>query len=94
MKPVERKQRFWTEKRYNLVDNIGLAVNLIFCFALGLARVAANVEKFNTGAVNEDLSSWVLRLYISQTFLLVVSAVFLGDALRLLSNQFKKDKRL
>ena len=33
-------------------------------------------------------------MYMTQTSLLVVSAAFLGDALRLLGLQFKKDQRL
>jgi hypothetical protein len=85
-KPVERKQRFWTEKRYNFFNLLGLAINLVAC--------TANMIKYETGHVPAELANWVLRLYLFQTSLLVVSAIFLGDALRMLSVQFKKDPRL
>lgn len=41
-----------------------------------------------------SLLSLLLKLYITQTSLLVISAIILGDALRMLSKQFKKDSRL
>ena len=54
-------------------------------------RAFANVDKLKTGSVGDTLAHWVLIMYMTQTFLLVISAVFLGDALRMLGNQFKKD---
>jgi hypothetical protein len=50
--------------------------------------------KYQTGSVPRDFATWMLRLYLLQTSLLVVSAIILGDALRMLSKQFKKDPRL
>jgi len=50
-KPVERKKRFWTEKRYNTFNIIGLSINLLACTVLGCMRSKANYEKYKTGKV-------------------------------------------
>lgn len=83
---MEKPKKFWTESRYKSADTFGLAINLLVCTILGIVRAFANVQSYKTGVVDHRLSSWVLNLYITQTSLLVVSAVFLGDALRMLGN--------
>jgi hypothetical protein len=37
-KPVERKERFWTEKRYNVLNWMGITINSGFCVWLGYSR--------------------------------------------------------
>jgi hypothetical protein len=95
-----KKERFWTEKRYNLFNYIGLGINLTACQILGAARsdedyyLYKHYGKHLDGSAPHWINFWVLRLYLFQTFLLVISACFLADALRMLSKQFKKDPRL
>jgi hypothetical protein len=92
-KPVERKERFWTERRYKVLNWIGIAVNTGFCFWVAYTRYLKSWMKYHGGATPKVI--WMMT-YVSWslTFLLIVSAAFLGDALRRLKQQFSKDKRL
>lgn len=63
-KVIERKKRFWTEKRYNFFNKLGLVVNLTACFVLGCLRAKANMTKYETHIVPSNLANWVLRFYM------------------------------
>jgi hypothetical protein len=92
-KPVERKERFWTEKKYNMLNWFGILVNVGFCVWLGWVRGKRDYMMLEPKTPRSLLWA-VLYVYLSCTGLLIISAIFLGDALRRLKKQFNKDKRL
>ena len=63
-KPIERKERFWTERRYKIVNYIGLSINLAACAVLGCFRSKEDYVLFLTGSVPHLVNWWVLRLYL------------------------------
>jgi hypothetical protein len=93
-KPVERKKRFWTERRYNILNWFGILVNFGFCAWLAWVRGKRDFMMCVNGGAPASLLWAVLYVYFSCTGLLLISAGFLGDALRRLKKQFNKDKRL
>ena len=93
---VVRKQRrrFCTESKYNLLNLFGSLVNLGIIAWLGIKRGQLDYESVSPSGVNHHLSVLVLDLFLVVTGLLLISAVFLADALRRLKKQFNKDKRM
>jgi hypothetical protein len=81
-KVVERKKRFWTEKRYNILNWIGITVNFFFCCWMAYIRAKRDYMMLEPGGAPLPLLYAVLYVYLTLSFLLVVSAIFLGDALR------------
>jgi hypothetical protein len=84
----------WTESDYDVLGYIGLGINLLVCLSLGASRVVMNVEKFNTGDYEHWVGSLVLGLYLSMTFLLILSAVLIADALRRITRDFQLHRSL
>jgi hypothetical protein len=92
-KLIERNKRFWTEGRYKVLNWIGIVINTGFCVWTGVERGFRDVQRLHGGI---HIKTLLRMIYASWcvVFLLVVSAAFLGDALRRLKIQFSKDKRL
>jgi hypothetical protein len=64
------------------------------CAVLGWFRSKIAFMNMKSEPVPNSLTVLLLGLYLTQSSLLVISAIILGDALRMLSVQFKKDPRL
>jgi hypothetical protein len=75
----KEKKRFWTETRYNVLNWIGILINLFTCLWLGWKRGEMD---FNQGHVSKSLADVVIVLELAVSFLLLISAFFLFDALR------------
>lgn len=87
------RKRICTEKRYEVVNWIGILVNFIACAWLAWKRgVVSYVSAFVYP--DAELMGIVLNLYYAVTILLFISALFLGDALRRLNKSFQKDNKL
>jgi hypothetical protein len=72
---------------------VGILINLGFCLCIGWKRGLMDYESA-FGKPTDELGIQVMTLYLIVTFLLIVSAVFLADALRRLKKSFNQDKRL
>ena len=82
-----------SEVRYKAFNWVVIIVNLFFCLWAGWKRgVIENASLFSN--VSPQLGNTVMTLYTIISFLLVISACFLADALRRLKKSFNKDSRL
>ena len=82
-----------SEVRYEAFNWVVIIVNLFFCLWAGWKRgVIENASLFSN--VSPQLGNTVMTLYTIISFLLVISACFLADALRRLKKSFNKDSRL
>lgn len=73
---------------------LGILINLGFCLCVGWKRGMMDYESAFGGVPTHQLGVQVIILYLIVTFLLIVSAMFLADALRRLKKSFNQDKRL
>jgi hypothetical protein len=85
-KPIEHKQRFWTETRFNILNWFGILVNTGFCVWIGWIRGVRDWDMLVPGGAPHSLLLAILYVYLSLSGLLIISAAFLGDALRRLKN--------
>jgi hypothetical protein len=86
-------KRICSEAKYEVLNWVGILVNLGFCLAIGWKRGILEYDSA-FGQPSHELAALVITFYMIVTFLLIVSAVFLSDALRRLKNSFSKDKIL
>jgi hypothetical protein len=86
-------KRFWTERRYNVLNWIGTAINLLICLYVGYRRAYVSYLS-SFGPVPRSQTASLIEGYCICTGLLFVSAFFLADALRRLKKSFDKDRRL
>lgn len=96
-KELERQsigQKFWTEERFNCINKVGLIVNILVCLCLGTLYGAARVQSYRNVQVEPWLITCLIVAAAIQTFLLLLSAVFLGVALKGLSKEFTDGQRL
>ena len=84
---------YCTERQYETFNWLGIIVNLGFCMCLGWKR-GVMVDLMEYGLPSHKLGVTVMSLYATITFLLLISAFFLADALRRFKKSFNQDNRL
>ena len=89
----KQQKRICSETRYKVLNWLGILVNFAVCAVLAWKRGLVNFISA-TKPPSPQLLDTCLYLYFAVTFLIVVSAIFLADALRRLKNSFSKDNRL
>ena len=82
-----------SETSYDALNWVGIIVNLIFCLYVGWKRGMLMYDSAFDKHPHE-LGVTVMILYAILTILLIVSALFLADALRRFKKSFGQDKRL
>ena len=91
---VKEQKRFWTEKRYRFVSTFGIVVNVVWCLFPGVMRALCGYYSTVYGHVSEQMTKTLHIALYGQDALLLLSAIFLMDAIRRFSSLFKKDPRL
>ena len=82
-----------SEARYEAFNWVGILINMGFCLAVGWKRGMMEYDSA-FGKASHELAVFLLCLYITNTGLMFISALFLGDALRRLNKSLSKDNRL
>ena len=94
--PVREEQKkeksCWTDKTYDICNQVGLWVNIVACSALGIARSCANVQSMNNGQVNKMTLNAVFGLYMTESALIVISSAFMAEALRIFARYLNQNK--
>ena len=76
-----------SERGYDVLNAIGIFVNLFLCVWVGWKRGMIDyITAFNPAP--KQLGNTVMTLYTVITVLLIISAIFLADALRRLKKAF------
>jgi len=70
----------------------GLIVNFAFCLWAVIERGILSYKNLNNDKDEKSVAQTVMGLYFIVDFLLVISAVFLADALRRLNKHLSENK--
>jgi len=79
---LSEKERFCSEAKYNTLNVFGILINLFFCGLVAIKRAKMDYESAFPPGASRKLTKLVLDLYLAISGLLIVSALFLADALR------------
>ena len=82
-----------SEARYEAINWVGILINLGFCLVVGWKRGLIEYVSAS-GEASHELGFSLMIFYMIVTLLLIVSAVFLADALRRLKKSFNQDEKL
>ena len=89
----DNQKSICSEARYEALNWVGILINMGICLAVGWKRGMMEYDSA-FGQASDKLVVLLLCLYVTNTGLMFISALFLADALRRLNKSFSKDSRL
>ena len=89
----EKDKSICSETGYEILNWVGIIINLIFCLLLGWKRGVLEEAEFGRQP-DQNIAVMVSTLDVIITVLLIISAIILADALRRIKKSFSQDNRL